>query len=318
MPSGPVFVLDALAQPLMPLAEAHARKLLRSGKAHRLPHPTLTIIQLTRTVQQPVLRPVLLGVAIHHTTAELLLLAAGPNAAFPLLYVIVDLPQRKPFWRRRVVHRRQRMPWPARWQHSRRPAWRKFLAIGAVISCLWDVLPLSHIALIRTPTMRATHPDIQRRVLRYLTAGGMQVATTTLEQAAPPTFPQDLFALLRAFAANPAGYAPAMVACAIEPPKHATRLTRWLDDADAGAPCSGIGVVTTPPLIGIIDCESTDDERVLQVSVAADAAGVIWRYVAVAPQASLQRWPLAPVVLLPLVPRTVQQTVTLLEDRWDA
>jgi len=235
MPAGPVFVLDASAQPLMPLAEAHARKLLRNRQADRLPHPTLTIIQLRRTVQQPVLRPVLLGVAIHRSAAELFLLAAGPNAAFPLLYVIVDLPQRKPFWHRRIARRRQRIPWPARWRHRRRPAWHKFLAIGVVISALWDVLPLSHIAVIRTPTMRATHPDIQRRLRRYLTAGGMQVATTILDRAAPLRFPQNLFAQLRAFAANPAGYAPAMVACAIEPQKHATRLTRRLDDAEAGA-----------------------------------------------------------------------------------
>jgi len=318
MPSGPVFVLDASGAPLMPLAEAHARKLLRNRQADLLPHPTLTIIQLWRTVQQPVLRPVLLGVAIHHSTAELFLLAAGPNAAFPLAYIVVDLPHHKPFRHRRIARRRQRIPWPARWRHRRRPAWRKFLAIGAVISALWDVLPLSHIALIRTPTMRATHPDIQRRLRRYLTTTGMQVTATTLDRTPPPTFPHDLFALLRAFAANPADYALAMVACAIEPPKHATRLARRLDDAEAGDPCSGIGVMTTPPLVGIIDCESTDDERVLKVPLAADAAGVIWRYVAVPPQATFQRWPLAPAVLLPLVPRTVQETVTLLEDRWDA
>lgn len=314
MPSGPVFVLDALGQPLMPLAEAHARKLLRNRQADLLPHPTLTIIQLRRTVQQPILRPVLLGVAIHRSTAELFLLAAGSNAAFPLAYIVVDLPQHKPFWYRRIARRRQRIPWPARWQHRRRPAWHKFLAIGTVISTLWDVLPLSHIALIRTPTMRAIHPDIQCRVRRYLTAGGMQVATTSLDRAAPTTFPHDLFALLRAFAANPDSYAPSMVACMIEPPKHAARLARPLGDAEAGDPCSGIGVMATPPLIGIIDCESTDDERVLKVPVAADAAGVIWRYVAVAPQAAFQRWPLTPAVLLPLVSLTVQETVTLLED----
>ena len=307
--SGLVFVLDAQGQPLMPLAEAHARKLLRNGKARRWPHPTLTIIQLTRLVETPILRPVLLGVVVHRTAAELFALTSGPQAVFPLLSLVIDLPRNRRSQRGGAAHR---------WQRVRRPTWRQLLDIGSVISALWGLLPLSHIAILRTPALRAADPDILRRLRHYLTVGGIHIATTTPDLTAPAALPHNLFALLIEFVVNPEAYAPVMAARSTLLPQNRTKLTRWSGESDTDDLCSGIGVVTKPPLVGIIDCESTPEQRVLEVAVAAGPNGVTWRYVAIAPQAPFQRWPLSRVVLLPLVSRKVQATVKLEKNRWDA
>ncbi|MFL5801725.1 MAG: RRXRR domain-containing protein [Roseiflexaceae bacterium] len=106
MRSGPIFVLDAQGTPLMPIAPAHARRLRKRGQAALQPHHAFTVLQLARTVAQPVLRPIVLGIAIHLHTAELFLLAEGAQKIFPLLTLIVDLrtdlPRRL---RRRAAHR---------------------------------------------------------------------------------------------------------------------------------------------------------------------------------------------------------------------
>lgn len=107
--SGPIFVCDAQGTLLMPMAAAHARKLLQSGKAHVLPHHAFTMIKLSHTIAHPEVRPVILGIAIHLHTAELFLLAEGEHAVFPLLSVILDL-RTDLSWRlrRRATHRRRR------------------------------------------------------------------------------------------------------------------------------------------------------------------------------------------------------------------
>jgi hypothetical protein len=300
--SGPVFVLDAQGRALMPLAEAHARKLLHTGRARRWPHPTLTIIQLNRVVEQPVLRPILLGVAIHQTAAQLFVLADGPQAAFPLLSLVVNFPRR---WRVRSYCRSPRA-------RTRRPIGQQ--TIVSVIGALWTLLPLSHVVLLRTPSLPAAHLSSLRRLRRLLAVDELRITIARLDGTVPAAFPPNLFALLQAVAANPASYAPLLAADVIRLPQHPARLTRRPHDADADIPASGIGIVTKPPLIGVIHHDSTEDERVLGVPVAASRAGVVWRYVALPRQTPLQRWPLSTVVLLPLVSRATQEAVQLWED----
>src|SRR6266545_416345 len=106
---GFVFVCDAQGTPLMPMSPAYARKLLQSGKAILHPHHAFSVLNLTRTVEMPTLRPVVLAVAIHLHTAELFLVAEGDHHMFPLLYLIVDLRTDLPWrLRRRAAHRRRR------------------------------------------------------------------------------------------------------------------------------------------------------------------------------------------------------------------
>lgn len=107
--SGPVFVVDAGGTPLMPMSAAYARKLLREGKAQRLAHSAFTVIQLSRRVEQPTLRPILVALRLHLQTAELFLVADGQQAPQPLMHVIIDLRtdiSRR--LRRRAGHRRRR------------------------------------------------------------------------------------------------------------------------------------------------------------------------------------------------------------------
>ena len=107
--SDPVFVVDATGTPLMPMAPAYARRLLQNGKAHIVQHHTLSIIQLTRDIASPTLRPLVLAVAIHLDSAELFLIAAGNQRSFPLAHILIDL-RTDLAWRirRRAGHRRRR------------------------------------------------------------------------------------------------------------------------------------------------------------------------------------------------------------------
>ncbi len=106
---GFVFVCDAAGTPLMPMSPAYARKLLKSGKALHHPHHAFSVLQLTRVVETPILRPAVLGLAIHLHTVELFLTAEGDHQMFPLLYMILDLRTDIPWrMRRRASHRQRR------------------------------------------------------------------------------------------------------------------------------------------------------------------------------------------------------------------
>jgi hypothetical protein len=107
--SGLILVRDAQGTPLMPMSAAYARRLLQSGKAQWVPHHAFAVIQLTQVIQQPVLRPILVGIRQHLYTAELFVLAEGEREAFPLLRIVVDLRTDIPWrMRRRAAHRRRR------------------------------------------------------------------------------------------------------------------------------------------------------------------------------------------------------------------
>jgi hypothetical protein len=86
--SSSVFVQDAEGRPLMPTARAYARTLVRDGKAAFLSHPALSIIQLTRTVAEPTLQPILLGIRIHAPVASLLVFTERTGLV-PLLHLMV-------------------------------------------------------------------------------------------------------------------------------------------------------------------------------------------------------------------------------------
>ena len=67
---GPIFVCDAQGTPLMPTAPAYARRLLHQGKAVWQPHHAFPVIRLTRLVEQPSLRPIVVAIDIHRTYAS--------------------------------------------------------------------------------------------------------------------------------------------------------------------------------------------------------------------------------------------------------
>jgi hypothetical protein len=83
-------VIDANQRPLLPTTPAYARVLLRDGKAQRIPHPALAIIQLSHAIDAPQMPPVLVGIMVHEKTASLFVFTAQAGSE-PLLNLILDL-----------------------------------------------------------------------------------------------------------------------------------------------------------------------------------------------------------------------------------
>jgi len=172
----------------MPMSAAYARKLLQSGRAQLHPHYAFTVVQLAQVIQQPSLRPVLLGLVLHRHTAELFLLAEGEHTVFPLLSLVVDLytdvPRRI---RRRAAHRRRRrargryrpdrrhgQPFIVRRPsvaHSQRSSHRRYQrhrsapghisptmhwraqAVERVIAMVRKLVPISHVVILDPPSI---------------------------------------------------------------------------------------------------------------------------------------------------------------------
>lgn len=185
--SGPVFVRDAEGRPLMPIAAAYARKLLRQGKARWVPHHAFSVIQLSQAKASPTLRPVVVTLHVQVHTAALTLVATGEQRVFPLLRVLVDL-RTDLSWRlrRRTEHRRRRrargryrsvqhdgLPFklrrPSRFHdrryraslalqqsryshhiHSPLMHWRA-QAIRRTVQALMQFVPISHVAFVSLP-----------------------------------------------------------------------------------------------------------------------------------------------------------------------
>lgn len=271
---GPVLVLDAAGRPLMPLAAAHARKLLDGGRAYRFPHPALTIIRLEHSVDQPVLRPVLAEVVVHTTTAELFLLAAGPRATFPLLYVVLD---RVATQRSRNLHRRQAMTLST--DH--------LAPIVSVLDSLRRFLPISHIAIIQ-PSYK-----VRNGLRSWVQRVGIQEIVPHAVGAASDT-PLQLHATLTDFVADPRRAAQALVAL--------PRLCRQRNRLFRTAPPT-IGVVEELGLTGILDESATMNRElpVLRVAIAADREGISWKSFAIPANMSVQHWTGRGVALVPVV-----------------
>lgn len=107
--SGPIFVLDAEGRPLMPMSPAHARYLLKKKKAQRVYHHAFTVIQLTRAVPNPQLRPVFAAIVIHRATAQMWLMTDASQGPILLLALTIDLRNDITHrLRRRAAHRRRR------------------------------------------------------------------------------------------------------------------------------------------------------------------------------------------------------------------
>jgi len=293
--SGPVFVVDNLGTALMPLAEAHARKLLHSNKAQIRPHPALTIIQLNRVVECPILRPICVGIRIHQTTAELFVAAAGSHTIFPLLYVVVDLNTRHVWRRGQLPERQMRM---------------YLLDIRATIGVLWLFLPISHVVIFNTSTSRDQMPSDVQRLKRYLSSDKLHVAIAHREDPTPPGIPPKLFDYLVRLAAQPP--LPALVAVPVEPLDSAAIMQRTAWAANEIL-IPGIGVVGNPPMTGIVHEIHGDNATELHVPIAVGPTRIVWERVIVEPPATIQPWPVGSVALLPVSTVIAQPGVT----RWD-
>jgi hypothetical protein len=108
----------------MPMASAYARTLIRQGKAHLQSHPALPMLALSRIVEAPTLRPVVLGLSVYPSVATAYIFTE-PYGVSPLLAVVIDL---------RDVTNDDR-----------------FTAICAVLDRLRTALPISDIVITQPP-----------------------------------------------------------------------------------------------------------------------------------------------------------------------
>jgi hypothetical protein len=74
----------------MPMAAAYARTLIRQGKAQLQSHPALPVLALSRVVEAPTLRPVLLGLSVYPSVATAYIFTEAYGMV-PLLAVVIDL-----------------------------------------------------------------------------------------------------------------------------------------------------------------------------------------------------------------------------------
>ena len=284
-----VFVLDAHGQPLMPLAAAHARRLLQSGKARPVQHPLFSILQLTRVVEQPILRPILLAVAIHRTTAELFVIAEGARAILPLLYIIVDLQAvRQPLPERRTQ------------QHKRLHGKgnEALRALLAAVGALLTFVPISSAIILSSSRRYLSTSHLNRRLKHYLLHAKQQVFFYHHQRPVPLISPV-LSKTLTDFVGSPTTHSTTIVARPIPARGQRAQLLQLLGGL-SHPPDLTIGKIASPPATGLILDSASSDARVLSVAIQAGRSGVLWQDVSIPSTTTVQTWPVSDIAFVPL------------------
>lgn len=311
-----VFVRDAQERPLMPMSAAYARMLLQQGKARLRPHPAFTIVELTRVVDAPTLRPVLIGLALRDRRVDLQVLIDQVRARPISFSILVECPSRS-----RSIHSRRRP-----WQPQETPAGHTLLglahsqlrqmvdALDAVVASLQQLLPVSHWAVLPLRAQTALSLQTHRRIRHRLEA-----VFSSLSREHPAheiylssasnslTLPQVAQTLL-AGAGNFSPIVVARVSDAQEPFNRPSRLPPTRDRAlhdqkhihrrNKGQVCSirSEGRVLT----GVVGAVYSDDHFVLRVPVLQGTEHLQWRLITVPGSTPIRIWPSSNVALLPL------------------
>lgn len=144
--SGFVLVCDAQGLPLLPMAPAYARRLVRDQKACWFPHPTFPRIKLNKPISDPAPSRVKIEVVCYVAHAELTVYTPRRSQLLPLFQVIID-------WR--LDPQRNRYPW------------RSVPSVSRKVFC--NSARLNHLSVTghrcyRTRSYRLWHPSsLQRR-----------------------------------------------------------------------------------------------------------------------------------------------------------
>jgi hypothetical protein len=317
-----VFVRDAQGRPLMPMSAAYARTLVNQGKAQVWPHPAFSVIQLTRVVDTPTLRPVLVGLALSTTIADIVIVVEQVRSAPSTVQVAVDLGAPPSLRRMHDARRepRRRRILPAQAGTFQRPRDRVHL-LAAVLKLWQEVIPISHLVLLpsaRTtaltpPSARWIEQQIIARVRRLVRTIAIVHRHTKLAGEAPYTLMQHLMEKT-IWAAR---QSPQFVACAAvtHPRFHHERRypshRRWEQRNQAAQHVTPdlhlrhLGQLCTVrfqrrTLIGVLQTVRPPDHLVLRVPSEVDDQGVQWQLTHVPCIPSLHVWPATPIWLLPL------------------
>jgi hypothetical protein len=279
--SGSTFVCDAQGRPLMPTAAAYARTLMRDGKASLWAYPAFSVIQLSHTVAQPVLHPVLLGIRLHHSLITLLLFTAAT--------------QGKPLFGLTLA--------------CDRDLRSRVAALQATVATLQLLVPLSHIALYADAAASDQETRAVNQVMLALPATGCPAALlrpdAPLASAIPPAL-QTAFLLAAPDALLLARDAVATVGqpghAATSPASPPLHLPKCWDAVRVPVPAgtTAVGIFRAAPIFGLVT--ASDAARLtLTAPVAFSEQGVTWTS-AVLPVADVRAiWDPALVTILPIL-----------------
>jgi hypothetical protein len=276
-------VIDSQQKPLLPMSAAYARTLVQQRKAVLLPHPAVSLLQLSHAVSEPVLRPVLLGIALHPTTATILIFTEALGTT-PLLSLTLDL-------------------------HGITGAAPQAVALTMLVRTLGLLLPISQGALV-PPSSMIDDPAY---------AAAIHTIMNTLEACLPYSVPllshqtprMASDPLLHAFQQqmddghDDTTHLAAVYLPRYQPEQHisaeVSRAVR-LRDNDYQPLRPGMIVQTRQQIgtvTGLVEAVEHEDVRV-RVPTMATVAGVVWTDIRVSPPLRGWRWEPQPVALLPI------------------
>lgn len=316
-----VFVRDAQGYPLMPMSAAYARTLVRQGKAQVWPHPAFSVIQLTRVVAAPVLRPVLVGLALSTRMADLVIVVDQQRGPPSTIQVVVDLrfpPPLKDRQSGRWEPRRRRIPFVQAGSMPR-PADQVRILLAVVRACR-AVIPISHVVLLPSARRTALTPP-HAWWIEHRLAACVRRLTSTITVVHHHTHlsgeaPWALTGQLIERTAWAAREIPHFVACVPmggffpgQPSHQHRRRGEHRTQPELGALLEPYlrsrGHLCTirqqrRTITGVLHALEPPDQLVLRIPIRVADQGIQWQLTHIPITPSLQMWPSTPIWLLPL------------------
>jgi hypothetical protein len=303
------------------MSAAYARTLIHQGKAQVWPHPAFSVVQLTRVVDTPTLRPVLTGVALSTHLADLVFVIDQLRGTPSTIHMVVDLrflPQLNGGHQGRWEPRRQRIPFTHVGSVTRLSD-RVHMLLTAIRAC-HAVIPMSHLVLLPSARRTALTPPhawwiehrLATRVRRFISTIAVVHQHTHLSGEAPweltgPLIERMIWA---------AREAPQFVVCAPtdkRTDRHPTYQDRRWGEHQRQPVLSPLlepyldflGHLCTLRLhrrmiTGVLHALEPPDHLLVKVPVQVNDQGVQWQLQRIPVTASLHVWPSTPIWLLPL------------------
>jgi hypothetical protein len=272
-----VFVQDAEGRPLMPTARAYARTLVRDGKAGFISHPALSIIQLTHTVAEPTVQPVLLGIRMHAPVASLLVFTERTGLV-PLIHLAVGC---------------QHLEALDCDEPSHDPQFINLLTIKAVVETIGTLMTLLPITYLMgsnpEPTQRKSPMDM---LLNNLLAFGVHVLDRQEEDILPET--DNAIALY---------YASAEVTRATDIAEASVLAYHWYPLPNDRPRVIAQVQDGNRTRIGLLYRIGDDMNSTLHIPLAATWQGITWQRRPQMEVDFVRPWPVHPLSLLPMESR---------------
>ena len=281
--SGSVCVWDSQRRPLLPTSAAYARTLVQQHKAVLLPHPAVPLLQLSHAVSEPVLRPILLGIALHPTTATALIFTEALGTT-PLLSLTLDL-------------------------HGITGAAPQAIAVTMLARTLAILLPISQAALV-PPSSMTDDPAYAAAIHTILTTleAGLPYPVVLLSLDTPSMVEYPLLPVFQQ-QQRTEPVAPTRLAALYVPKYHVEQHPSIVVSQEVRLRNNNRHSLRPGMIVqirqqkgtvtGLVEAVEHEDVRV-RVPTMATVAGVVWTDIRVSPPLRGWRWEPQPVALLPV------------------